>query len=344
MGENAAASGGKGKRIVRLIILLAIVSAAIWYGGRALGFWGEQRSPGADIYGNVEIREAELGFRISGRIDELLVDEGDRVIPGQLLARLDTRPTRDRLASADADIAVAAAEVSRDAAGSRPQEVASARAGVATARAALTEAQRQFDRREALLDRGFISRADFETAQANRDAANARLSDALAALSLAREGVRTEDRSASRARRDSAVASRRAVETDLADAELRAPEKGQVLTRAREAGAVVEAGQTVLTIALTQPVRVRAYIAGPALPRIKPGMKARVSVDGSDKTWPATVGFISPTAEFTPRTVQTEELRADLVYRVRLIVDDPTGELRQGQPVSVHLVGKKAAE
>ena len=120
---------------------------------------------------------------------------------------------------------------------------------------------------------------------------------------------------------------------------LRAPSAGQVLTRVREAGAIVQPGEIVYTVALTQPVRVRAYVSEPDLARVKPGMKVTIHADGSAKTWPATIGYIAPTAEFTPRTVQTEDQRADLVYRMRLVVDDPKNELRQGQPVTVTLRG-----
>jgi len=122
---------------------------------------------------------------------------------------------------------------------------------------------------------------------------------------------------------------------------LRAPSAGQVLSRVREAGAIVQPGEIVYSVALTQPVRVRAYVAEPDLPKVRPGMRVTVHTDGTRKTWLATIGYISPTAEFTPRTVQTEDQRADLVYRVRLTVDDPKNELRQGQPVTVALDGGK---
>ncbi len=344
MGDVTKNSGGTGKRFLRLVVLLSVIAVAIWFGGKALGLWGAVAPADPVIYGNVEIREAELGFRIPGRIERVLVDEGGLIEPGQLLAELDTRPMRDRIAGAEALVAQADAEISRDRAGSRPQEVRSSEAAVASAQTALNEAQRQFERRASLLERGFISRADYYTAEATRDAARARLQDARATLSLSKEGARTEDRQASVARREAAVAERRSMQTDLSDAELRAPEAGQVLTRVREAGSIINPGDTVLTIALTQPVRVRAYIAQSQLPKIKPGMKASIVVDGSDVVLPATVGFISPTAEFTPRTVQTEELRADLVYRVRLTVEDPKGTLRQGQPVTVRLKSAKSAE
>ena len=333
MVSSPEASGRSRKLYVALAFV--VLAALVWFGGKAAGLWGANTDGELRLYGNVEIREVQLGFRVGGRIADLLVDEGDRVTPGQVLARIDTRPLEARLASANARLEAAGAAVARDANGNRPQQIVQAEANLANAEAALVESRRLHDRRKALLARGFISRAAYQTSEAGLASAAAQVESARAALSLAREGVRAEDRTATRASREAVAAERQAVETDMADASLVASEAGQVLTRAREKGAIVQPGETVLTLALTQPVRVRAYIAEPDLPQIKPGMAVRVSVDGSEKTWPAKIGFISPTAEFTPKTVQTEELRADLVYRLRLIVDDPKGELRQGQPVTV---------
>lgn len=331
---SAPETGGKNKRL-RFILVAALVAAAVWFGGKAMGWWGPQDDGQLRLYGNVEIREVQLGFRVGGRIEKLLVDEGDRVVPGQVLAVLDTRPLLDKLAGAEARFQAASASAARDANGSRPQQVNEAEAALASAQAAQAEARRQYDRRQALVGKGFISRSELQTAEAALSAASARVASAQAALSLAREGARVEDKAASAAARNAVAAERQAVQTDLADAEIRAAEAGQVLTRAREVGAIVQGGQTVLTLALTQPVRVRAYVAEPDLARIKPGMAVKVRVDGSDQQWDARIGFISSVAEFTPKTVQTEQLRTDLVYRVRLEVTDPKGDLRQGQPVTV---------
>lgn len=330
--------GSTSRRPLRAVLIVLVLGAIVFFGGRALGWWGKDDGDGTlKLYGNVEIREVELGFRVNGRIEELLVDEGDKVAAGQLLARLEKRPLLDRLANADARLRAATAGAERDANGNRPQEIRAAEAAVSDAQAALSEARRQYERRRALLDRGFMSRAEVQTAEAAVSAAAARVNAARAELSLMREGSRVEDRVSSQAQASAVMAERRAVQTDLSDTELRAAEAGQVLTRAREVGAIVQPGETVMTLALTQPVRVRAYVAEPDLPRVRPGMRVRVSVDGSDRSWPATIGFISSTAEFTPKTVQTEQLRTDLVYRLRLTVEDPRGELRQGQPVTVTL-------
>ena len=326
-------------RRTRIAILALIAFLVLFYIGRVAGvFAANEDAP--RLYGNVEIREVELGFRVGGRLAELLVDEGDRVSAGQVLARLDPQPLQDRLAGAEARVAAARALVQRDVAGNRPQEIRSAEAALVDAQAQLAEARRTHDRRRALNERGFISKADLQASESALQAAAARAEAAQAALSLAREGRRGEERAATRAEAEQVAAERRAIQTDLADAVLRAPSAGQVLTRVREAGAILQPGEIVYTLALTQPVRVRAYVTEPDLPKVKPGMKVTVHADGTRKTWPATIGYIAPVAEFTPRTVQTEDQRADLVYRVRLTVDDPKNELRQGQPVTVTLDGR----
>ena len=324
-------------RRARLVLVLAIAAVVLFFVGRAAGWWGGSRDAATKIYGNVEVREVELGFRVGGRIAQVLVDEGDKVSPGQELARLDTQPIRDRLAGADAKVAAASAMVSKDAAGSRPQEVRAAQSAVVDAEARLSEARRLNQRRRALSERGFISKAELETSQSALTAAAAQVEAARASLSLSQAGTRAEDRTATRAGAAQMAAERRAIQTDLSDAVLKAPSAGQVLTRVRETGAIVQPGEIVYTVALTQPVRVRAYVAEPDLPKVRPGMRVSIHVDGSAKRWPATIGYISPVAEFTPRTVQTEDQRADLVYRLRLTVDDPKNELRQGQPVTVTL-------
>jgi HlyD family secretion protein len=111
------------------------------------------------------------------------------------------------------------------------------------------------------------------------------------------------------------------------------------LTRAREPGAIALAGETLFVLTIDRPMRVRAYVAESDLGRISAGMAVAVTTDGNAKPYHGTIGFIAPTAEFTPKTVQTESLRADLVYRLRIIVTDPDDRMSQGQPVSVAVPG-----
>ena len=199
----------------------------------------------------------------------------------------------------------------------------------------LARAQEERDRRTHLVRTGAVSQAAFEASQAQFLAAQAQLDAAVQSLSLERAGARPEDIDSARAEHAAAVARRDKTQTDLADATLLAPSAGTLLTRAREPGAIVQPGEAVFTLTIERPMRVRAYVAAPDLGRISPGMAAEVKSDGNAKVYRGSIGFISPSAEFTPKSVQTEDLRTDLVYRLRIIVADPDDALRQGQPVTV---------
>ena len=140
-----------------------------------------------------------------------------------------------------------------------------------------------------------------------------------------------------------AEAGRNSIATDVADATLEAPIDGTVVTRAREPGAIVQPGETVLTLSIDHPLWIRAYFAETDLSRIQPGMRVLVTADGNPKTYEATIGHISPRSEFTPKSVETEDLRTDLVYRLRVIVKNPDNALRQGQPVTIAVPAARPA-
>lgn len=328
------------QRIIGVTAIVALLVAALLT--RGFGLVG-QGDTALKLYGNVDVRQVELAFRVPGRIASIAFDEGQRVPAGAVLARLDPRPLTDALASAAAQIAQADAELARSRNGNRSQDIARSQALVAEQRALLAKAKADYDRRLALLPSGAISQALVTASQGEYEAAQARLRAAEDAASLQRAGSRSEDVAAARARRQAALAQAQTAQTNIADAALTAPEGGTVLTRAREPGAIVQGGETVMTLTIDRPMRVRAYIAQGALARISPGMAVLVTADGNPRTYHGTIGFISPTAEFTPKSVQTESLRADLVYRLRINVSDPDDALRQGQPVSIAVPAARAA-
>lgn len=321
------------RRIVRLAILALLIAAGI-YGWRA-GWFGDDAGP-PTINGNVEVREVQLAFRVGGRIADIAVDEGDAVTPGMVLARLDPAPFADAMASARAEIGVADAALDRQRNGNRPQDIAEAEAGLRAAEAVATNANKEFARVSDLAGKGFVSAARVDAARADKDSARAAIDESRARLSRLREGTRADEIAEGAASRDVATARQRRSMTDMADTQLIAPSAGVVQTRVLEPGAIVAAGAPVLAVAITQPVRVRAYVPEAMLGRIKPGQRVGVVASGGQR-WSGRIGHISPTAEFTPRTVETESQRADLVYRIRVIVDDPQGSLRQGQPITVDL-------
>lgn len=327
------------RRIAILVVIAALVIAAIATSGFGL-FRG--RDDGAlSLNGNVDIREVDLGFRVNGRIASIAVEEGAHVKQGQLLATLDAATLDSRIAQADARVSQAEAQLAKLRNGNRAQDIAQARARVAAAAAVAQDAERDYARRQPLVEPGAISRDLWEQTISARDKARADLQQAQQALSLMAAGSRREDIAAAQADVRSAIAARQSASTDLSDARLLASTDGVVVTRAREPGAIVQPGETVLTLAIMRPLRVRAYVAESDLSRISPGMKVIVTADGNPKSYHGTIGYISPRAEFTPKTVETENLRTDLVYQLRIIIDDPDDALRQGQPVSVAVPGAR---
>lgn len=326
------------KKIALIVVILAAAFAGAWWFDlpARLGFAGETRQ--AVLYGNVDIRQVSLGFRVSGRIAELRVDEGDSVAKGDVIARLDDEPFRQTLAAAEAEAEASRATLTKLKAGARAAEIAQARATHEERLAELENAELAYERAKQLRPNGTISQAELDQSSAGRAAAAARARSAREGLALLEEGSRVEDIAAAEAQVNAAAAKAASARTSLEDTELVAPSDGVVLSRVRETGAIVSPADIVYVLSLTEPVWVRAYVAEPDLGRLYPGMKVAITSDtAASRAYEGTVGFISPVAEFTPKSVETPELRTDLVYRLRIVITSPGKDLRQGMPVTVHL-------
>lgn len=328
------------KKVVLAILLIGVVAALVVAFGRS-SIDSEEET--LTLYGNVDIRQVAMAFRQGGRLAEVAVEEGDVLSPGDRVAELDAEPLQQGVAAAEARLDLAKARLQRLERGSRPQEVGQARATVSEAQARLLAAQQELDRKSGLLSSGASSDREVEAARERRDAAEARLMAARQALDLLREGSRGEDIDAGRAEVHLAEAELEMRRTALADASLLAPASGVVLTRVLEPGAMVSAGAPVAVLSLQDPVVVRAYVAQDHLGMVPPGTVVEVLSDSSSKSFRGRVGFVSPRAEFTPKTVETPELRSDLVYRLRIVVEDADAALLQGMPVTVRLLSDRPA-
>jgi len=317
------------RRIILLLVLLVLAAASY-------GYPRTQNNNELTLFGNVDVRQVDLSFKVGGRILTLGVDEGDRVTTGQSIATLDKRYFEDDLRIARARQAAQAANLAKLEHGSRPEEIAQARANVDLATSTLDNDRVTLARQKEMLTTAVSSRQNFDNANAAYQQSLARQAYAVQALRLAELGPRAEDIEAARAQLALETATVSVSERALADADLVAPSNGIILTRVREPGAIVSPGETVFTLTLDAPVWVRAFVGEPDLGKIRPGMAADVTTDTKGgKVYRGHVGFISPVAEFTPKSVETRELRTDLVYRLRIIVDAPDQGLRQGMPVTV---------
>lgn len=316
-----------------------VVLAALALG---LGVWlwrARSREAAADrlvLYGNVDIRQVQLAFNGSERIDRMLVEEGDRVEKGQLVAVLDKRRLQHAADRAAAEVRAQREVLARLEAGSRPEEIRKARAEAEAAAAEAQNARLLYARRKPLAAKDVVSKEQADDARAAAEAAQARLQAAKEALDLAIEGPRREDIAAAKATLQANEAALALAQRELADTELYAPAAGVIRDRLLEPGDMASPQRPVYTLALTAPLWVRTYVPETDLGKIHPGMSASVSSDSfPDKQYRAWIGFISPTAEFTPKSVETTEIRTSLVYQVRVHVCAPQGELRLGMPATV---------
>jgi HlyD family secretion protein len=319
------------RRVALFVVAVAGAVGGYWW------FYLHNKDNGTLVLqGNVEVRQVNLGFKVGGRIEKLGVDEGDVIRAGQVLASLEKVYFEDALAQTRAQRDQMAANYAKLRAGNRPEEIAEARALVAEREATLTNARVTLQRAKTLLNTPAGSQKAFDDAQAAERQADAQLNSAREALRLQEAGFRKEDIELGKAQLGEREAAVKVADRNSIDADLIAPSNGTVLSRVREVGAIVAPGETVFVLSLTSPIWVRTYVSEPDLGRVRPGQEVQVKTDTPGaKTYTGKIGFISTSAEFTPKTVETTELRTSLVYRLRIVVQDDSGFLRQGMPVTV---------
>ena len=288
------------------------------------------------LYGNVDVREVRLAFNASEHVAEMRAREGDRVHKGQLLGQLHTELLEFGVAGAEARLEAQRQVLARLRAGSRPEEIRKARSDVRAAEADARAKRLTYERTAALLPRKLIPQEDVDEAKAHADAAEAALHAAGDLLDLALAGARKEDIAAAAAELMVREAELAVARQRLDDATLYAPADGVIRDRILEPGDMATPATPVYTLALLDPVWVRTYVPEPSLGKVAPGMRAEVRTDSyPDKVYSGWVGYISPSAEFTPKTVQTPDLRTRLVYQMRVYTCDPDNELRLGMPATV---------
>lgn len=323
----------------RKILLILIAVIALGASGSAAWYFGNHRAASTDaltLYGNVDIRQVQLAFNGSERIAQMLLREGAPVKKGQLLGTLDAVRLARNVELQEAQLASQQHIVSRLEAGSLAEEIRKTEADVEAARIGADNAERTYQRLKELVEQHFVARQQEDDARANADAAQARYHALQETLKLVQMGPRKEDIAAARSMLKANQAALAVARKALADASLYAPDNGIIQERILEPGEMASPQRPVYTLALTDPIWVRSYLQEPDLGRIKPGMRAEVSTDSyPGKRYPAWVGYISPSAEFTPKSVETTEARSSLVYQVRIFVCNPLGELRLGMPATV---------
>ena len=327
--------------IVRKSRLFAV--AALVVAVAALGLFLLIRGRGQNdhlltLYGNVDIREVQVAFNDSDRIARMLVQEGDFVQPGELLAELDARRYFANEDQARRNVEAQEQVLTRMLNGSRPEEIVQARSTMQALQATMRDAEVTYRRNLELRREQVVSPQILDDAESRYKEAVGNYEAAQQAWILAVKGPRIEDIENARAALKADEAALAFAERELADTRLYAHSDGVIEERILEPGDMASPGVPAFTMALTNPLWVRAYVPETYLGRVYLGMKASISTDSfPGKSFQGWIGYISPTAEFTPKNVETPELRTRLGYQVRVYACNPQNELRLGMPATVTL-------
>lgn len=286
------------------------------------------------FYGNVDVRTVSLAFRVSGRVDTLNFDEGQKLKKGDIIATIENSIFKENLNEMDAQIKLQEIQIQKLEKGYRIEEIEKAKAKLAEVKINLDRTNKDFKRAEELSKTKSISIQSYDDAKALALDLQAQYDYAKSSLELLQNGYEKEDISSAKATLESLKAQRNILQINYDDTVLYSPVDGTIITKVYEPGSIINSSQTIVEIAKSDDYWVRSYLSEKYLGLVKAGMKAVITND-SNKTYEGVVSFISPIAEFTPKTVQTEDLRTDLVYRFRIIVKNVDDNLKQGMPVTI---------
>lgn len=329
----------KRRKILAAVLIVLLLGIGGWFYHVHEQDLAQAASHELKLSGNVDVREISLSFRQSDRIAALLVDAGDTVKKGQVLARLDNSELLLTRSNAAAQAAAQQSVVDKLHNGNRSEDIRQAEAKLKAARASADYAAGVYARRQQIYDSvEGVSAQDLDSAKSLADSAQAQVAEAEQVLQALVAGPRSEDVS-------QAEYSLKALQDELSrqdyllsQYELRAPADGVIRSRLLEAGDMAAPSAPVFKLSLLDKKWVRVYVKEADLGKVYEGQEAKVYIDSlPDAPLTGQIGYIASTAEFTPKTVQTDELRTALVYEVRVYVDDADNVLRLGMPATVRL-------
>jgi HlyD family secretion protein len=323
----------KKKLLIAGIIVLAAVIGILIYRSH------NQHEEGVlTLSGNVEITEVNTGFKFSGRISELLAEEGQTINKGDKIAVIDSAELESQVIQSRAYVSETLTRLAELRAGARLQEIEQAKANVGYAEAELVKSKKDYERSEALFQKEVIAAREMDAAKRTYDVALSRHKNAVETLSLVKEGPRKESIKAAEDRVQQAKAALGISEERLKDTVLFAPVSGVIMRKNMELGETVAPGAPVYTIGDLENPWIRVYVKEDKLGLVKLGQKAEITTDSHPgKKYEGVLTYISSEAEFTPKNVQTQEERVKLVFGIKVSAKNDNGELKPGMPADVKI-------
>ncbi|MCX7002332.1 MAG: efflux RND transporter periplasmic adaptor subunit [bacterium] len=326
----------KKARIAIMIIVLAAVAGGLYLVRVRMAARDTQA---LFVSGTIEVTEVQASFKQPARMASRPVDEGDSVTTGQVLAQLDLSDLVIEQATRSSEVWVARAVLDELEHGSRPDEIEQARAALVRAEADVVQLRAEYARQQNLVNQNLVSPSEYDKAKSAHEIGAARVREARAVLALLEQGPRIERIEQARAALARVTHQLDAAAQHVADAVLRAPFSGVVLSKNAEPGEYISAGTPVVALANMNEVWLRAYVSETDLGRIKLGQRASVTTDTyPDKQYQGRITFISSETEFTPKTVQTAKERVKLVYRIKITIPNPAWELKPGMPADARIM------
>lgn len=299
-------------RVTILVGMAAIIAACA-------GGCSDNATGRIEASGTIEGTDVNVGSEVAGRVLNVLVREGDRVAPGDTLVIINPIDYELQYRQALANAEAGEAQYRLAVAGSRREDVLQAEA-------AYKAAEADYRRMKDLIESRTVTQKQYDDAHARYIAAQ-QTYEKLA------HGLRKDEIVMARARRDQAVALADQAKKKLNDCFILSPSAGTVTLRGVEPGELTMIGSVVTRVTYLDRVKLTIYVGEQDLGHITIGQRAEVRIDSfKDRLFEGKVTYISPTAEFTPKNVQTKEERTKLVFGVRIEVDNPDGALKPGLP------------
>ncbi|AEG60739.1 HlyD family secretion protein [Desulforamulus ruminis] len=319
------------RRIIGILLIGLLAGASYWG-------YTRYRDPGEDkltATGTIEATKVELSAKVSGTLENLTITSGDAVKKGQLVGLI---VRNDLVAQKERDalgVLKAQAQLEDLSSGARAQEIKEAAANVNIAQANYEKAVSDFERYRELFQEGALPEAEYEKMATDLEVKQNQLDSAQAKLSLLEEGNRPQAVKAAEAELERSGAVLKASEAMLEDTKIFSPINGTVLSKNREPGEFLQMGASVATVTDLSDMWIKVYIATDDLPKIKLGQKVSFTVSGSEIKHQGLIDEIASQGEFTPKSIQTKQERANIVYRVKIRIDNAGGTLKPGMPADV---------
>lgn len=315
------------------VLLVVLLAAGSWWGYN--WYVRENQPSGLQATGTIEATQVQLRAKLPGSLQDFSLAAGDKVKKGQIIAVVDRKDLAAQKERDALGVIKAKAQLDDLTSGARSQEIKAAQIAVDTAQTNLDRAQKDYDRAKELFQNQVVSASDMEKSETALKQAGNQLDSARTQLSLLSSGSRPDQIAAAKAAVDQSAAVLKSTESMLEDTKIFCPLDGTVLTKNVEPGEYIQAGASVATVADLSDMWIKVYIPTDDLPKIKLGQQVTFTVSGDAAEYSGSIGEIASQGEFTPKIIQTKKERTNIVYAVKIKVNNENGILKPGMPADV---------